>query len=149
MKNQSSLLILLLASSTSALQQQPLSRRAWLATGGPVAAAAAAIVATTTPDASLALDMDAFASSQISSTESCNEAVDKRCAPKLTEDQALCKYGYPSKTTGEACVRAGMSTTDRPGELDAFGNIPRGDFVRCKTFYEDTGTKYEKKTVCK
>ncbi|KAL7566985.1 hypothetical protein ACA910_019914 [Epithemia clementina (nom. ined.)] len=86
-----------------------------------------------------ALDMDSFIEQQLGASSS-SSAV-------MTEDQALCKYGFPSKATGEACLRAGMSTK-RSGSLDAFGTVDRGDFIRCKQFYNDTGTAYEKVTVC-
>jgi len=112
-----------------------LSRRAFFAAAPLIAAPAA-----------FALDMDAFANQQLAD-EVCDEKVNKKCAPKLTEDEALCRYGFPSKKTGEACVRAGMST-QRSGGLDASGTYDRGDYVRCKTFYEDKGDRYEKKVVC-
>jgi hypothetical protein len=65
---------------------------------------------------------------------SCNETYDKKCKPKLTEDEALCRFGQPSKKTGEACVRAGLSTK-RPSGVDAFGSVDRGTFVKCKPNY--------------
>jgi hypothetical protein len=115
-----------------ALQQTPpSSRRAFFATV-PVIAAALAV-----PVAARALDMDAFMNKELTKVET----------PKMTDDEGLCRYGAATKTTGEACVRAGLSTK-RAGGLDAFGNINRGDFVRCKTYYEDKGDKYEKKVVC-
>ena len=90
--------------------------------------------------------MDSFVNQELQSSK-CDEKVNKKCAPKLTEDEALCRYGFPAKATGEACVRAGMSTA-RAGGLDAFGKMDRGDFVKCRVYYEDTGTKYEKRFDC-
>ena len=92
----------------------------------------------------LALDMDAFIDQQLDGGAASSSS--KSTSP-LTEDQALCKYGFPSPATGQACVRAGMSTK-RVGSLDAFGNVNRGNFIRCKQVYIDNGTAYEKKTVC-
>ena len=87
--------------------------------------------------------MEAFEKSQLGSSDQQQLSTKK----DLSADEGLCRYGAPGKDTGEACVRAGISTK-RTGTLDAFGNVDRGDFVRCKTFYEDTGARYEKKVVC-
>eukprot|EP00977_Amphora_coffeiformis_P009969 scaffold2330_cov153-Amphora_coffeaeformis.AAC.1 len=109
------------------------SRRAFLASA---AAGATTTVAVATP--AWSLDMDAFINQEL--------AADNNKA-QLSEDAALCKYGSPSPETGEACRRAGLSTT-RKG-VDAFGKADRGDFVRCKQFYElDDKGNYVKKTAC-
>lgn len=85
------------------------------------------------------LDMEAFAQSQLSSsTGNCDEALDKKCQPKLSEDAALCRFGQPSRATGEACLRAKLPTT-RKGGVDAFGNTDRGDYKRCKVNWIDDG----------
>ena len=42
----------------------------------------------------------------------------------MSDDEALCRFGSPSKKVGEACVRAGMSTK-RPSGVDAFGTVDR------------------------
>jgi hypothetical protein len=97
----------------------------------------AIVIASEGPLKSRALDMEAFMTSELQ----------KSNPPKLTDDQLLCQYGAPSRNTGDACIRAGMSTT-RTGTLDAFGNAYRGDFIRCKTFYDDKGDRYEKRVVC-
>jgi hypothetical protein len=123
------------------LQQPSLSRRQAFASIATAAAASAFVIA---PPASNALDMDAFANQQLKSSV-CD---DKKCAPKLTDDEALCRYGSPAQKTGEACVRAGLSTK-RAGTLDAFGQSDRGDFARCKSRYEDKGDRYELVTECK
>jgi hypothetical protein len=46
------------------------------------------------PSVSRALDMDAFANAQIEADKKgCNPKIDPKCAPKMTEAAALCKYG--------------------------------------------------------
>jgi hypothetical protein len=79
--------------------------------------------------------MDAFARKELAA-ESCDDRLSKKCRPHLSDDEALCRFGQPSQKTGEACLRAGMSTK-RPTGVDAFGKIDRGDYVRCKVKYED------------
>ena len=80
--------------------------------------------------------MDAFANSQIEADKkNCDPKRDPKCAPKLSEDEALCRFGSPTPATGQACVRAGLSPS-RPGGVDAFGKIDRGGFVKCKPIYE-------------
>jgi hypothetical protein len=103
-------------------------------------AAACAFVAM--PKVASALDMDAFASSEVSfdekknrsrqlcivvystsfvcllpqldsDTKNCNPKIDSKCIPKLTEDEALCKYGQSGEARGEACKRV----KQRGGEL--------------------------------
>lgn len=82
--------------------------------------------------------MDAFMSNELSKSDTKRD---------MTADEGLCKYGEPAKKTGEACVRAGMSTK-RTDTLDAFGQVDRGDFIRCKTYYDDMGDRYQKRVVC-
>lgn len=116
-----------------------LSRRSFLIAAPLIAA----------PAAAMALDMDAFMNKELEST-TCDEKVNKKCIPKLSEDEALCRFGSPSKKTGEACIRAGMSTSNKvAGGVDAFGNLDRGDFARCTQYYEDDGgPKYTRKRKC-
>jgi len=53
-----------------------------------------------------ALDMDAFVNAQIEADKkNCNPKVDPKCAPTLTKDEALCKYGQSGDARGEACKR--------------------------------------------
>jgi hypothetical protein len=53
-----------------------------------------------------ALDMDAFANSQIEADKkNCDPKKDPKCVPTLTSDEALCKYGSSGKARGEACTR--------------------------------------------
>jgi hypothetical protein len=100
------------------------------------------------PSAANALDMDAFMQKELDSTP-CNDKIDKKCKPKFSDDEALCRFGQPSPETGAACTRAGMPT-DRPGRpVDAFGKVDRGDYVRCKSYYVDgENGKLEKKWKC-
>lgn len=87
------------------------------------------------PWPSIALDMESFVQKELAE-ESCDDRVNKKCKPKLSDDEALCRFGQPSPKTGEACLRAGMPTK-RPSGVDAFGNLDRGDYVRCKAKYVD------------
>ncbi|CAB9516239.1 expressed unknown protein [Seminavis robusta] len=106
------------------------------------------VTATTPPTPTLALDMDAFMSQELSSNRG-NDASLK----EMSDDEALCKFGQPSKERGEACIRMGLPTTLKKGGVDAFGNVDRGTFVRCKIIYvEDPNSPNKgflmKKTVC-
>jgi len=57
-----------------------------------------------------ALDMDAFVNSQLESdTTNCNPKTDSKCKPKLTEDEALCKYGQSGEARAAACKRVRAS----------------------------------------
>jgi hypothetical protein len=68
-----------------------------------------------TPSPSRALDFDSFIE---------KEPDNKKVETKMSEDEALCRFGSPSKGTGNACLRAGLSTKLRTG-VDAFGNVDR------------------------
>lgn len=135
-------IVLLLLHWCHALVQPQLdSRRLFIVRS---ATGLSAFVATTTavkisfPDTAWALDMNAFENSQLTKSDQ---------PSLLSADEGLCRYGAPGKETGDACVRAGISTK-RTGTLDAFGTVDRGDFVRCKTYYDDKGDRYEKRVVC-
>ena len=53
-----------------------------------------------------ALDMDAFANAQIEADKkNCNPKFDPKCAPTMTKDEALCKYGQSGDARGDACKR--------------------------------------------
>ena len=53
-----------------------------------------------------ALDMDAFMNAELASDlKNCDPKRDPKCIPKLSEDEALCKYGQGGKARGEACQR--------------------------------------------
>ena len=139
------IMVLLMSCASSAYQphqpQSPkTSRRAFLASAAGAAAAAAVMAPTAPTMIAQALDMDAFVQQELSKDND---------TPALSEDAALCKYGFPSPQTGEACLRAGLPTTRGTTAVDAFGQANRGDFVRCKQFYEDDGKGlYVKKTTC-
>ena len=62
-----------------------------------------------------ALDYDSFMNKELN-----NEAE----KPKMSEDEALCRFGSPSQKTGNACLQAGLSTK-RPTGVDAFGTVDR------------------------
>jgi hypothetical protein len=119
------------------------SRRHFLA--GSFAATVAAMTTWAMP--TLALDMDAFMAKELTSTTTVASA------KKLSDDEALCRFGQPSKARGDACVRAGLSTTLKKGGVDAYGNVDRGTYVRCQIIYvEDPNSPNKgflmKKTVC-
>lgn len=106
----------------------------------------AAITVTTTlqitsPQPALALDFDAFESGEISKDTSSS-------APKLNDDEALCKYGAPGKAMGEACERAKIQRKI-PGGVDATGKVDRGDYLKCRYEYPIVGGEYVKTRVCK
>ncbi|GMI00621.1 hypothetical protein TrLO_g8479 [Triparma laevis f. longispina] len=75
-------------------------------------------VAPLIPGAAQALDMDAFMNSELASDKAaCNEKTDSKCVPKLSQDEALCKYGQSGEKRGEACKRvkaAGGSMDSKP-----------------------------------
>ena len=86
-----------------------------------------------------ALDMDAFMNKELN---------DDKNKLEVSDDIKTCKYAAPGKEKGDACVRAGMSTAGKNGGVDAYGNIDRGDFVRCKTSYPMIDGKYVKTVTC-
>jgi hypothetical protein len=47
---------------------------------------------------SLTLQLDA-------DTKNCDPKVDSKCIPKLSSDEAMCKYGQSGDARGEACRR--------------------------------------------
>jgi len=95
-----------------------------------------------TGSAGNALDIDAFASSQL--------ATDSGKSKDMSDDEALCKYGAPGPDRGQACVRAGIPTGKASkSQVDAFGNIDRGDFVRCEREWKVIDGKYQKFDICK
>ena len=89
------------ASASASEGGDPAPGRRAVLLGGPAVLMGAA-ASLSLPPAAAALDMDAFASSQLAKEE-----------PKykdLSEDEALCKYGSAGPDKGSACQRAGMST---------------------------------------
>ena len=58
------------------------------------------------PDKVVALDMDAFVNKELEAdTKNCDPKRDPKCAPQLSADEALCKYGQSGEARGEACKR--------------------------------------------
>ena len=45
-------------------------------------------------------------------TKNCNPKTDPKCKPKLTEDEALCKYGQGGEKRLEACRRVKAAEGD-------------------------------------
>jgi len=81
----------------------------------------------TAPICAEALDMDAFANSQLLQDSS---------PSRMSDDEALCRFGQPSEETGAACKRAGV--TKKSG-VNAYGKIDRGNYVRCQAKWVDAG----------
>lgn len=64
-----------------------------------------------------ALDIEAFMNSEIEKdSKSCNPKVDPKCQPKLSQDEALCKYGQSGPARGEACQRVKEKGGNLPGK---------------------------------
>lgn len=58
------------------------------------------------PTAAFGLDMDAFMNSELENDKkNCDPKRDPKCVPKLTSDEALCKYGQSGNARSEACKR--------------------------------------------
>lgn len=109
------------------------SRRGWFQVASALAITTAV---TTTTTSAHALDIDSFVQNELQADSvRCNDKTSKKCMPKLSEDEALCRFGQPSPRTGEACLRAGMSTKRPSGGVDAFGQVDRGNYARCKPNY--------------
>ena len=128
------LLLISFPSACLALSSQTFNRRNFF----QVAAASVATTSIIAP--AFALDMDAFTKQEL-----------KQDVPVLTmsPDESLCKFGAPGSVKGEACVRAGMPTAGKGGKgVDAFGNVDRGDFVRCITTYPMIDGQYVKTVTC-
>jgi hypothetical protein len=87
-----------------------------------------------------ALDFDSFESSQISKSAPSN--------PTLSDDEALCKYGAPGRSMGEACERAKMKPR-LPAVVDAYGKADRGDYLKCRIEYPIVDGNYKRTRVCK
>jgi len=64
-----------------------------------------------------ALDMDAFMNSELEKDQkNCDPKRDPKCIPKLSGDEALCKYGQSGNAKAEACKRvraAGGDTSQK------------------------------------
>ena len=75
----------------------------------------AVLIGTTTE--SNALDMDSFENSLIEKdTTECNSKLDPKCIPKLTADEALCKYGVSgADERTKACRRVRDAGGQLPG----------------------------------
>mmetsp|Transcript_35988 Transcript_35988/g.55311 ORF Transcript_35988/g.55311 Transcript_35988/m.55311 type:complete len:141 (+) Transcript_35988:155-577(+) len=66
-------------------------------------------------DTANALDMDAFANGQLEADQkNCDPKRDPKCIPKLSPDEALCKYGQSGEARGEACKRVKKAGGELP-----------------------------------
>jgi len=66
---------------------------------------AALIASQAQPLVANALDMDAFINNELSNdTKNCDPKRDPKCAPQLSNDEALCKYGQGSAKSA-ACKK--------------------------------------------
>jgi hypothetical protein len=73
-------------------------------------------VVVATRQESVALDMDAFANSELAADKAnCDPKRDPKCAPQLTADEAMCKYGQSGEERGEACKRLKQAGGSLPG----------------------------------
>ena len=107
------------------------SRRSLLATMLTGTTTLMAVVAVSPFPAQAVLDIESFLAKedttksntpyQYRTKSSSNNTGDGKT---MSDDEALCRFGSPSKKVGEACVRAGMSTK-RPSGVDAFGTVDR------------------------
>mmetsp|Transcript_16134 Transcript_16134/g.39492 ORF Transcript_16134/g.39492 Transcript_16134/m.39492 type:complete len:159 (-) Transcript_16134:45-521(-) len=89
-----------------------------------------------------ALDIDGFMNSELQKDSAKSDQ-------GMSADEALCRFGQASPETGNACLRAGMTTERKGKPVDAFGKIDRGDYVRCKSFWVDGPSgKLEKQWKC-
>eukprot|EP00986_Skeletonema_menzelii_P003454 scaffold1049_cov152-Skeletonema_menzelii.AAC.25 len=94
-------------------------------TKATIGAGVAALVGST--QEANALDMDSFEKSLIDKdTSDCDPNLDRKCTPKLSADEALCKYGVPgSDSRGAACRRVrdvgGRLPGAKKGERDIKG----------------------------
>lgn len=74
-----------------------------------------------------ALDMESFEKSLIEKdTTECNPKLDSKCVPKLTADEALCKYGVPGADARTAACRrvrdaGGQLPSSKAGERNTAG----------------------------
>jgi len=126
------LLLITFPSALLALSSQTFNRRNFF----QVATASVATTSIIAP--AFALDMEAFMNQEL-----------KQDVPKqVSDDERMCRFGAPGKEKGEACERAGMSTAGKGKGVDAYGNIDRGDFVRCKTTYPMIDGQYVKTVIC-
>jgi len=62
-----------------------------------------------------ALDMDAFINAELASdAKNCDPKKDPKCVPKLSEEEALCKYGQGGKAKSEACRKVRSEGKELP-----------------------------------
>ena len=119
--------VLLASSSRATTQPLFMERREMIDmfTKAAVGAGVATLVGST--QVANALDFDSFEKSLIDKdTSDCDPNLDRKCAPKLTADEALCKYGVSgANARSEACRRVrdagGILPGAKKGERDIKG----------------------------
>ena len=104
------------------------SRRSILATMLTGTTTLMAVVAASPLPAQAVLDIESFLANDKETTpyqyRTKSSSSSTGDGKTMSDDEALCRFGSPSKKVGEACVRAGMSTK-RPSGVDAFGTVDR------------------------
>ena len=126
-------------------KKQLLSNRRSILTTLTLLPATISLATISPPDPSHALDVDSFVQQELERGEAPSRA-------PLSDAEAMCRYGASSPERGEACARAGMSTVGvrgGKGGADRFGQVDRGDFVRCVTSYRLVDGKYVKEVDCR
>eukprot|EP00568_Trieres_chinensis_P009302 CAMPEP_0183291548 /NCGR_PEP_ID=MMETSP0160_2-20130417/928_1 /TAXON_ID=2839 ORGANISM="Odontella Sinensis, Strain Grunow 1884" /NCGR_SAMPLE_ID=MMETSP0160_2 /ASSEMBLY_ACC=CAM_ASM_000250 /LENGTH=153 /DNA_ID=CAMNT_0025452369 /DNA_START=163 /DNA_END=624 /DNA_ORIENTATION=+ len=76
------------------------------------------------PENVQALDIDAFMNAELEKDlKNCDPKKDPKCIPKLSQDEALCKYGQSGNARGEACkrVKEGGGTLDKKPQGKSLG----------------------------
>mmetsp|Transcript_403 Transcript_403/g.915 ORF Transcript_403/g.915 Transcript_403/m.915 type:complete len:172 (-) Transcript_403:233-748(-) len=121
------------SSSARSMAESPVdgmvrSRREMIGIISKAAIGTAALVGSTTfPSPASALDMDSFERSLIEKdTTQCDSKLDAKCIPKLTPDEALCKYGVSGADARTAACRrvrdaGGQLPTSKVGERSTQG----------------------------
>eukprot|EP01083_Nonionella_stella_P262374 892228_1 len=103
------------SASTSALnaENENVSRR--IAMGGLATAFVTLATGGAVTGAANALDMDAFMNAELDKdTKNCDPKLDRKCAPKMNETEALCKYGQGGKAKAAACKQLRESGAEVP-----------------------------------
>lgn len=72
-------------------------------------------IAASAPKAAFGLDMDAFMNSELANDQkNCDPKRDPKCIPKLSSDEALCKYGQSGNARSEACKKVKKAGGELP-----------------------------------
>ena len=115
------------ASSSRATQPLFMERREMIDMFSKAAVGAGVATLVGSTQEANALDFDSFEKSLIDKdTSDCDPNLDRKCAPKLTADEALCKYGVSgADARSQACRRVrdagGILPGAKKGERDIKG----------------------------